>query len=244
MSEDEVRHLRGWTSQEIDDALAVKQWDDAQFEEELDKAYPAAKKYDRPHYWDDPDFNNPAQPVVGVCWHEARAYCAWLSAQVLPSSARVGGVGGGGLFRLPTEAEWEAAARGKPARRGLPWRPKSGRKYAYGDTFDPRRCNTFESHIRRTTPVGIFPGGETPEGVVDLCGNIWEWTSSAYLGYPYEATSEREDPSRTDVRRVVRGGSWVSSRYCARASVRDRGGPDDRGYDSGFRVVSAPVSEL
>ena len=118
--------------------------------------------YRLPRFWDDPDFNNPAQPVVGVCWYEARAYCAWLSAQFSPLPAGEG-LGVRAAFRLPTEAEWEAAARGLG----------KGRTFAYRGKFDAARCNTFESHIRRTTPVGVFPGGETPEGVVDLCGNVW-----------------------------------------------------------------------
>jgi formylglycine-generating enzyme required for sulfatase activity len=89
-------------------------------------------------FWNDDAFNNPAQPVVGICWFEAGAYCAWLSAQT------------GQTFRLPTEAEWEAAARGLQRRR-----------YAFGDDFDAARCNTFETHIRRTTPIGVVRRRDT-----------------------------------------------------------------------------------
>ena len=145
-----------------------------------------------------PAFNNPSQPVVAVCWHEARAYCAWLSAQT------------GTSFRLPSEAEWEAAARGR-----------EGRQYAYPGDFDPVRCNTFESHIRRTTPVGLYAEGSTPEGIADLTGNVWDWTSSAYLGYPYEVIPEREDPRVEAKYRVVRGGSWDFNRADARAAYRN-----------------------
>ena len=123
---------------------------DDDFETLLDTWYPPGRQA-QPEYWNDDAFNNPAQPVVGICWFEAGAYCAWLSAQT------------GETFRLPTEAEWEAAARGTAARR-----------YAFGDDFDATYCNTFETHVRRTTPIGVFPGGETSEGLVDMTGNTWD----------------------------------------------------------------------
>jgi formylglycine-generating enzyme required for sulfatase activity len=120
------------TSQQADDWEAIARMRDAEFEAQLSAWYPEGRQT-QPMYWTDEAFSNPAQPVVGICWYEARAYCAWLSAQT------------GQPFRLPTEAEWEAAARGMP-----------GRHYAFGDTFDVARCHTFETHIRRTTPVGVF----------------------------------------------------------------------------------------
>jgi formylglycine-generating enzyme required for sulfatase activity len=224
-TEDDLRKLvqqNRATSQQVDDWLTIRAWTDDEFEAWLQRTFPMGEVYHLPRYWDDPAFNNPAQPVVGVCWHEVRAYCAWLSTQSKTP------------FRLPTEAEWEAAARGK-----------QGRRYAYGPTFDAAKCNTFESHIRRTTPVGIFPGGETLEGIADLCGNVWEWTSSAYLDYPYAGSPEREDPARMDVQhRVLRGGSWYVDRGNARAAYRGWFDPDVRYYSFGFRVVSAPVSSL
>ena len=136
-----------------------------------------------PLAWDDPAYNHPAQPVVGICWYEARAYCAWLSAQT------------GYAYRLPGEAEWEAAARGP-----------TGRHYAWGDDFDAARCNGFETHVRGTTPIGVFPGGDTPEGLVDISGNVWDWTSSLFKSYAYVPDDGREDPA-TKGPRVLRGGS-------------------------------------
>ena len=188
------------------------------FEALLAEWYPAGRQT-QPAYWHDDAFNNPAQPVVGMCWFEARAYCAWLSAQT------------GQTFRLPTEAEWEAAARGVQCRR-----------YAFGDDFDAARCNTFETHIRRTTPIGVFPGGETPEGLVDMTGNTWDWTSSLYTPYPYDAADGREDPSPPGARRVVRGGSWYDDQVFARASYRDDYAPGDRNDDLGLRVVRSSPS--
>jgi formylglycine-generating enzyme required for sulfatase activity len=167
---------------------------DDDFETLLADWYPPGRQT-RPAFWNDAAFNNPAQPVVGMCWFEARAYCAWLSAQT------------GQCFRLPTEAEWEAAARGR-----------RGRRYAFGNDFDAARCNTFETHIRRTTPIGVFPGGETPEELVDMTGNIWQWTSSLYRPYPYNAADGREDPVPSPARRAVRGGSWGVDQTFARAS--------------------------
>jgi formylglycine-generating enzyme required for sulfatase activity len=212
------------TSQQAESWLTIRNWSDEEFEAALEEALPSGEVYRLPRYWSDPDYNNPAQPVVGVCWHEARAYCAWLSAQT------------GRPYRLPTEVEWEAAAR------GLPGRFSAARAFAYGGKFDAARCNTFESHIRRTTPVGVFPGGDTSEGVADLCGNTWDWTSSAYQPYPYRFTPEREDPARTDVQyRVVRGGSWNNGQNFARAVVRDGYDPVVRYANFGFRVVVAAV---
>jgi formylglycine-generating enzyme required for sulfatase activity len=208
----ELHQAERITSKQADDWEAIARMDDEAFEALLDDWYPAGRQT-QPAYWNDEAFNNPAQPVVGICWYEARAYCAWLSAQ----TERV--------IRLPTEAEWEAAARGFESRR-----------YAYGDDFDAARCNVFESHIRRTTPIGVFPGGVTPEGVVDLTGNVWEWTSSRYEPYPYRAEDGREVPGGAG-RRVVRGGSWLGGQGGARATFRDRYLPASRDLVSGARLV-------
>ena len=188
--------------------------DDGEFEALLERWYPPGRQT-QPAFWNDEAFDNPAQPVVGICWYEARAYCAWLSAQT------------GQPFRLPTEAEWEAAARG-PA----------GRRYAYGDAFDASRCNAFETHVRRTTPVGVFPGGATPDGLIDLTGNSWDWTSSLYQPYPYIADDGREDPAG-EARRVVRGGAWGNSQSGARAAYRNFGAPGIRNNSIGFRLARA-----
>ena len=91
--------------------------------------------------------------------------------------------------------------------------------------------------MRGTTPPGVFSAGDTPEGLVDMTGNVWEWTGSAYRPYPYRPDDGREDPEVADVRRVVRGGSWSGTRDYARCAYRDSCPPDDRDGDLGFRVV-------
>ncbi len=197
---------------------------DVEFEAHLAELYPDTR-HSEPRFWRDARFNHPAQPVAGICWYEARAYVCWLSEQ------------SGRAFRLPTEAEWEAAARGP-----------QGRPYACGDAFDRDMGNTLETHIRRPTPVGVFPRGDTPQGVSDLTGNNWEWTSSAFgasidtpeFGYPYRIDDGREEPDTSaDIRRVVRGGSWNFSHINARAAFRVNDRPDDRSSNGGLRVVAS-----
>jgi formylglycine-generating enzyme required for sulfatase activity len=189
---------------------------DAEFETRLDGWFPIGRQT-LPALWNDPAYNQGLQPVVGIGWHEARAYCAWLSAQT------------GNEYRLPTEAEWEAAARGKKAR-----------TYAWGKKFDAVRCNTFESHIRGTTPVGVFPEGETPEGLTDLSGNVFEWTSSLYRSYPYRFADGREAVESADDPRVLRGGSWLNGRNGCRCTFRYGCLPVNRDGSFGFRVCCAP----
>jgi formylglycine-generating enzyme required for sulfatase activity len=223
-AQDNFDSIRQWhqqgrlTSQEADDWEAIARMSDEEFETLLAEWYPPGRQT-QPAYWHDDAFNHPAQPVVGVCWFEAQAYCAWLSAQT------------GQTFRLPTEAEWEAAARGVQRRR-----------YAFGDDFDAARCNTFETHIRHTTPIGVFPDGQTPEGLVDMTGNTWDWTSSLYTPYPYDAADGREAPSPPGALRVVRGGPWYYDQGHTHASCRAFDAPGGRGSLLGLRVVQSFLS--
>ncbi len=176
-----------------------------------------------PRYWRDERFNQPAQPVVGVSWFEARAYAIWLAAQA------------GRPFRLPREPEWEAAARGL-----------AGRRYAYGDAFNADACNTIETHVRGTTPVGVFPAGDTPEGLVDMTGNTWDWTlnlagrslDTIAFRYPYRADDGREDPTAgPEMIRVARGGGWCYGREHVITTMRYTLYPDARNYNLGFRLA-------
>jgi formylglycine-generating enzyme required for sulfatase activity/DNA-binding SARP family transcriptional activator len=191
-------------------------------EEHLREIHPDARCTE-PLYWHDEAFNNPAQPVVGISWFEACAYCAWLAAQT------------GLAVRLPSEVEWEAAARGV-----------EGRRYPPGEDWDPAFGNLVDLRIRRTTPVGVFPEGESPEGIADLCGNTWDWTGSLAgpdmraprFRYPYDPADGREDPEAPmTFHRVVRGGAWVNGRVTARADYRGFEHPCDRTNLHGLRIV-------
>ena len=112
--------------------------------------------------------------------------------------------------------------------------------FPYGTTFDRTRSNTFESHIRRTTPVGMFDNS-TPEGAFDLSGNAYTWTLSIYdqeqFPYPYRGGDGREDIHQTGVKRVLRGGSWDYYSNYARAVCHFNLHPANRNDDIGFRVV-------
>jgi len=137
-------------------------------------------------------------PVVGVSREDALAFVAWLNKELKAK------------YRLPSEAEWELASRGT-----------DGRIYPWGNEFDPWRCNTSESGKRGTTPVGSYsPSGDSPYGVMDVVGNVWEWTSSTLSPYPYESGDGREE-LKVKAKCVGRGGSWYYSRKLARCAARE-----------------------
>jgi formylglycine-generating enzyme required for sulfatase activity len=162
-------------------------------------------------------FSRLDHPVVNVSWHDAVAYAAWLRRWT------------GQPWRLPTEAEWEKAAR---------WDPTAGgaRVYPWGDTFDSVRCNTRESTLGSTTPVGTYPNGASPCGAQDMAGNVREWTSTLYDTYPYAPDDGRE---AMDVigERVQRGGSWFGFGSDAQSAQRDGHAPDEVSSIVGFRLV-------
>jgi formylglycine-generating enzyme required for sulfatase activity len=188
-----------------------------------------------PIYWRDAKWNGAEQPVVGVSWYEALAYARWADK------------------RLPTEAEWEKAASwaGEPGSGGAGERGKK-RRYPWGDEWDPKRCNTEESGIKRTTPVGTYSpashpelvaGGDSPCGAADMAGNVFEWCQSAYRPYPYDPDDGREDLGGGDeVIRVLRGGSWYTDRKWARCAYRDGDIPRHWLDIGGFRCCCATSS--
>jgi formylglycine-generating enzyme required for sulfatase activity len=155
-------------------------------------------------------------PIVSVSWHDAIAYATWLLEQT------------GQIWRLPSDEEWEKAARGT-----------DGRAYPWGDTFDQTRCNTRESGLGSTTPVGsykdggsiVLPNGQrrevqdgsSPYGVADLAGNVWEWTETRY------------DDSTENL--ALRGGTWGSGARFARTAARYHAQPTDSSDVLGFRLV-------
>jgi formylglycine-generating enzyme required for sulfatase activity len=214
-------------------------------EENLRKAYAyllAQRPIERrgePFFWHDEQLNLPTQPITGVNWYEAMAYCAWLQQQltVHGQSFAIDGVtltmlltSGAWQARLPTEAEWEKAAG---------WDAATGHKriYAWGDEWDETKANV-ESNIGLPSTVGIFPADRAPCGALDMTGNVWEWTVSQYTdSYRHDA---RHDPEEETLR-VLRGGAWGSDRRLARVSYRSRVRPENFSDDVGVRVVVAPV---
>ncbi len=177
---------------------------------------------DRPFWWDDSKWNASSLPVVGITWFEMEAYCNWLSHIT------------GKQYRLPTEAEWEHAARG--ATRFL---------WAWGNEWDSDKANTDEAEkkIGGTSPVGMFPHGASPFGLQDMIGNVWEWCLDWYDENEYRNRNDGVLNPRgpeTGSARVLRGGSWNYDRDVARCSYRLGGEPDNFNYNLGFRLVCSP----
>ena len=186
----------------------------------------------------------PNHPVVNVTWYDALAYCDWLTKQLrewekTPEPLVALLRQEGWRVTLPSEAEWEKAARGPSTGSG------DGRIYPWGDDFDPDRAHTEEARINGTSAVGCFPRGASPYGVLDPSGNALEWTRSLWEDYPYP-TEKKERAARENLEaqqnrsRVVRGGSSWPNREDARCAVRYMSGPDGRGRLVGFRVVVRP----
>lgn len=223
MTEKAIRKLPNVTPQQMDLWLWFWHTSEAEIDAQLDQWFPASRPQRHPEYWEDNRFNHPAHPVVGISWFEAHAYCAWLAAQ---SGESVG---------LPNEAQWEAAARG--ARVGADSHLPTGRPYGFEGAYDNSRCNTFETHIHGTTPIGVFPAGKTPEGIYDLSGNVWEWTSSHYKPYPYSASDGREDAEDGNALRTLLGGSWFDGQDACRAAYRYWYAPYRRYSAVGFRLA-------
>ncbi len=163
-----------------------------------------------PKFMDDEKFGKANHPIVGVTWLEASDYCRWTSK------------------RLPTEQEWEKAARGTD-RRMYPW----------GNEADPKRTNTRGKgdNQRYTSTVDGFSEGKSPYGVLNMAGNVWEWTQDWYLPYP---GNETPNDMFGKTLKVIRGGSWKANMDLARSAVRGKAMPDQRQYYIGFRCVKQP----
>ena len=159
-------------------------------------------------YAGDSQFNGDQQPVVGISWDDAVAYGKWVGA------------------RLPTEAEWEKAARGT-----------DGRIYPWGNQWDPTKLNSKEAGPGRPTDVGHYPAGASSYGALDMAGNVWEWVSN-WFERPYP-TGRQVDPTGpaqgTD--KLVRGGSWADFQFNARSAARFADDPTAHSMRTGFRLV-------
>ena len=189
----------------------------------------------------------PNHPVVYVTWHEAMKYCEWLTAKLrewphTPEPFRTllrEGQEGGKPWRivLPSEAEWEKAARGT-----------DGRIFPWGNDFDDEKANVAMT-VGRTSAVGAFPRGASSFRSLDMCGNVWEWTRSLWgsdfrkpdFGYPYDRSDgrEQEDAPNT-ILRVLRGGAFYYNPEGARCAYRLRDDPYDRYFNAGFRLLLSP----
>lgn len=180
--------------------------------------HPAPKKVG--WFGKSPPKNQLDHPIVGVTWYDAQAYCQWLSEKT------------GRTYRLPTEAEWEKAARST-----------DGRTYPWGDEWDSSLCNCSSSG---TTAVTAFPSGRSPFGCYDMIGNVWEWTNTLWgsdwkspdFGYPYRADDGREAEETDEIaHRVFRGGSYDEDVAQLRCSARRWYAPDHADKTRGFRVA-------
>jgi sulfatase modifying factor 1 len=191
--------------------LATCQVTNAEYARFLENTASAA-----PPFWNDTNFNRPQQPVVAVSWHEAVRYCGWLSLRT------------GHAFRLPTEAEWERAARGG----------REGKLYPWGDT----RPASLPGYAARwqggPEPVGrAEPNGY---GLYNMCDNVHEWCAD-WFDSGYYAVSPERNPRGPDSgdRRASRGGSWRHHIKMSRCAARSSIPPEFRYADYGFRVACA-----
>lgn len=177
------------------------------------------KQIKMPHYWQDPLFNRPQQPVVGISWYTAMAFCRWLSKVT------------DAIWTLPSEVQWEAAIRGLT-----------------GDGIThPETINSAEKGLRY--PIAVDNGHVAPNGLVNMLGNVTEWTRSRWghnwqsldYPYPYVADDGREDISGSHAR-VMRGGSWFDPIQICHPAYRARYLPGSRGSNIGFRVIQVDSS--
>lgn len=151
-------------------------------------------------------FDEDEQPVVGISWYEAMAFCSWLSEE------------SGSKITLPTDQSWQRAAQGDDER-----------KYPWGDDFDTSKANTYQSRVKRTSPVTAYPDGASPFGVMDMVGNVWEWCLTDFKTGSHELVS-------TD--RVIRGSSYMLSSNDNGLASRDHTRPDHWYNIYGFRICA------
>jgi formylglycine-generating enzyme required for sulfatase activity len=185
-------------------------------------------------------FNLPNHPAVYVSWYEAVAFCRWLAEVMRAAGEGLQVLRGGRLetlnrgfeklsVRLPTEAEWEKAARGT-----------DGRIFPWGNEADPERANYGDTGLGASSAAGCFPAGASPYGALDLSGNVLEWCQTVwtddYNEYSRKAIQNTEAPGS----RVLRGGAFASYQWFVRCASRPGRDPDRWYSNVGFRLVVAP----
>ena len=175
-----------------------------------------ATRYPPPLFWTDERFNGEHFPVVGVSWYDATNFLTWLCTVT------------GETYRLPTEAEWEKAARGT-----------DGREYPWGNTWDASRANTSESKIKKLMPVGSYPQGVSPYGCYDMAGNAYDWCSDWFHAETYKYSPSDNPMGAVEGRRkVIRGGSWQPrGEFAARCANRAAYEPMRAVHNVGFRIA-------
>ncbi len=193
-------------------------------------------------------------PVTWISWYEARDYSTWLMEKLSdfaghhekgkPRSTEKRGfwahlTSGSFTIDLLSEAQWEKAARGS-----------SGTSFPWGNKIDPTRANYKDTHIETTTPVGCFPAGASPYGIMDMSGNVWNWTRTLWgrtldaplFELPYNPHDGREETSApAEILRCMRGGAFPVEAARAKAVFRDAVKPNSRDDADGFRVGLVPV---
>ena len=195
------------------------------------QAFIKASDYGEQNWWKecsagpppgDPRWEQPNRPRVNVAWVEAMAYCRWLTVH----SRAAGFIDPEWVIRLPTEVEWERAARGTRGRL-YPWGEEDRKGYA---NIDETPADPDGLYLRETTAVGLYPRGASPDGLLDCAGNVWEWCLNKFA-----------DPDDTDTAgdagRSLRGGSWLDLPADARAVARNWDDPVGRSFSVGFRLV-------
>jgi len=187
------------------------------------KEFMKATGHPAPAYWDDPRLSKPEQPVVGVSWTDATAFCKWNDK------------------RLPTEAEWERAAKG----------PTGDNHYPWGHKLDPKKAN-YGQNVGRTMPIDSYPEGVSGFGVYNMSGNVFEWVQDWYdpKYYKDSATLNPQGPDKgynfanQGAVRVLRGGSWLAPETSLHTSHRFWNQPDNNSYGVGlgFRCAQSALT--
>lgn len=177
------------------------------------RAFMQATSHPAPAYWDDPRLNEPTQPVVGVSWNDANAFCKWEGK------------------RLPTEAEWERAAKG----------PDENNHYPWGHTLDPKKAN-YGQNVGRTTPVDSFPDGVNGFGLYNMAGNVFEWVDDWYdptfykrsIALNPKGAEQGYDFAKQGPVKVLRGGSWLAPETSLHTTHRFWNQPENNSYGVGL----------